>query len=303
MKIDELSFRHLKLLSALLQHRSISEAARALNIPQPTASHGLARLREALNDELLVRGSGGMQPTKRALGIADDVEQILRLKRDLADGGSDFSSHRLEREFVIACSDIGQLLVVTEISPVLKERAPKVRIRTTTMKKSDMVASLESGDIDLAMGAFPRLGGGIKTQTLYQEHYRCFAQPSHPFISSGALSDFTSSDHVVVSTRAMAHAHRSAEQQLIEHVDDGHVRSITSSFIAALIAVITSPMIVTTPGKVVSETAKMLGLSEVTCPLNLDGFDVQQYWHVRDDKDSAHYWLRQLIFKSLAKFR
>src|SRR3546814_3992338 len=48
-------FRHLVLLDALLKRHSVSAAARELDLPQPTASHGLARLRKALGDPLLVR--------------------------------------------------------------------------------------------------------------------------------------------------------------------------------------------------------------------------------------------------------
>src|SRR3546814_15094469 len=55
VNIDDLDFRHLVLLDALLKRHSVSAAARELDLPQPTASHGLARLRKALGDPLLVR--------------------------------------------------------------------------------------------------------------------------------------------------------------------------------------------------------------------------------------------------------
>ena len=51
MNIDYLGFRHIRLLDALLRNRSVSEAVRYLDVPQPTASHGLTRLREALDEE------------------------------------------------------------------------------------------------------------------------------------------------------------------------------------------------------------------------------------------------------------
>src|SRR3546814_16709403 len=44
VNIDDLDFRHLVLLDALLRRRSVSAAARDLDLPHPTASHGLARL-------------------------------------------------------------------------------------------------------------------------------------------------------------------------------------------------------------------------------------------------------------------
>src|SRR3546814_15015038 len=90
-------FRHLVLLDALLKRHSVSAAARELDLPQPTASHGLARLRKALGDPLLVRARDGMEPTPRAEAIAGVVQQLLELRRDLAEGGQTFSPDRLKQ--------------------------------------------------------------------------------------------------------------------------------------------------------------------------------------------------------------
>src|SRR3546814_10732673 len=100
VNIDDLYFRHLVLLDALLKRHSVSAAARELALPPPTASHGLARLRKALGDPLLVRARDGMEPTPRAEAIAGVVQQLLELRRDLAEGGQTFSPERLKREFI-----------------------------------------------------------------------------------------------------------------------------------------------------------------------------------------------------------
>src|SRR3546814_592129 len=110
MNIDDLDFRHLLLLDSMIRHHSFSAAANELDIAQPTASHSLARLRRVLDDPLLVRAGGGMEPTPRALAIAPTIAQLLELKRELADTGGDFAPSRLDREFVIAGSDVGQLI-------------------------------------------------------------------------------------------------------------------------------------------------------------------------------------------------
>src|SRR3546814_4304173 len=89
----------------MIRHHSVSAAANELDIAQPTASHSLARLRRVLDDPLLVRAGGGMEPTPRALAIAPTIAQLLELKRELADTGGDFAPSRLDREFVIARSE------------------------------------------------------------------------------------------------------------------------------------------------------------------------------------------------------
>lgn len=190
MNVDEIDFKHLRLLEAIYRKRSLSEAARSLDIPQPTASHALARLRLALKDDLVVKARGGMEPTPRLTAIIGQIGEVLNLKRMIADGGSDFAPERLEREFVIACSDVGQLLVSTIFAPIAQMQAPFARYRVVTLHMHEMILALENGDVDLALGAFPELSAGINVQALYTESYRCFGRPEHPFIQSGTMEDY-----------------------------------------------------------------------------------------------------------------
>src|SRR3546814_7835269 len=81
VNIDDLDFRHLVLLDALLKRHSVSAAARELDLPQPTASHGLARLRKALGDPLLVRARDGMEPTPRAERSDAHTSELQSLMR------------------------------------------------------------------------------------------------------------------------------------------------------------------------------------------------------------------------------
>ena len=53
-------------LDTLLRERHVTRTAQVLNLAQPTVSMQLARLRELLDDPLLLPGPQGMQPTARA---------------------------------------------------------------------------------------------------------------------------------------------------------------------------------------------------------------------------------------------
>src|SRR3546814_7941147 len=69
---------------------------------------------------------------------------------------------------------------------------------------------------------------GIKTQRLYQEEYLCFGKEDHPFIRSGETDDFMAADHIVVSTKGMAHAHRAVERALLEKIHPDRSEEHTS---------------------------------------------------------------------------
>ncbi len=53
----------------LMEERSVTRAAERACLSQSAMSHALARLREMLQDPVLVRGKNGMKPTERALSL------------------------------------------------------------------------------------------------------------------------------------------------------------------------------------------------------------------------------------------
>lgn len=61
----------------LMEERSVSRAAQRLYLSQPAVSGVLARLRELFDDQLLVRGRAGMQPTSRALQLEARLRPAL----------------------------------------------------------------------------------------------------------------------------------------------------------------------------------------------------------------------------------
>lgn len=77
MDIRNIDLNLLPVLDALLRHRSVTLAARELDMSQSAVSTALGRLRETLGDQLLVRTGRGMLPTPRASRLAEPVASIL----------------------------------------------------------------------------------------------------------------------------------------------------------------------------------------------------------------------------------
>ena len=74
---SELSLRELRVLNALLALRSITRTAEAMETTQPAISKMLAHLRVQFSDPLFVRNGQAMQPTAKALDIADRLRVLL----------------------------------------------------------------------------------------------------------------------------------------------------------------------------------------------------------------------------------
>ena len=77
MNPKRLDYSLLLAFDALMSERSVTRAARRMHMSQPTMSHALARLRDAFDDPIMVRGTGGMLPTPKALQLHGSIRQAL----------------------------------------------------------------------------------------------------------------------------------------------------------------------------------------------------------------------------------
>ena len=88
----------LLVLDGVLREGTLSNAAKALNVSQPTISSSLAKLREILQDDLFVRSGNGMQPTPRALSLKEPVQRVLAaVKEEILDTGGRHGNSALHR--------------------------------------------------------------------------------------------------------------------------------------------------------------------------------------------------------------
>lgn len=77
MRGTDLNLRHLRAVLAIHRHRSISAAAREVNLTQPAITQGLARVERQLGTALFERSSGGMAPTPAAETLAPRIAAAL----------------------------------------------------------------------------------------------------------------------------------------------------------------------------------------------------------------------------------
>src|SRR3546814_17603813 len=93
---------------------------------------------------------------------------------------------------------------------------------------------------------------------------------------SGETDDFMAADHIVVSTKGMAHAHRAVERALLEKIHPDRIRTVASSFLVALAACFESDLILTAPARVIGRLAEVYGLRAVRPPILMEAFEIRQ---------------------------
>src|SRR3546814_5294705 len=108
-----------------------------------------------------------------------DVCSFDLLYRTRLSGEPSFDPVTSDRDFHIAASDVGHLLVLPRMLEWVREMAPNVRFKAVPLGGEKLIARLETGEVDVAIGSFPALYAGVVEQTLFPEEYVCVVPRTH----------------------------------------------------------------------------------------------------------------------------
>ena len=296
MHIAGLHLNQLRLVDALARNGNLSEAAEQIGLTQSAASHALARLREELQDPIFVRTSEGMRPTPYGKRLAASVSDALQTLQAGLDRHPEFAPASSTRTFNVIMSDVSQMLYLPRLLPRLSAEAPGVTLRVRPLPSKAPHLILESGEVDLAVGAFSRLIAGCRQKRLYRERYVCVVRQDHPRFTQGMSAEaFCSVPQAMVDPRGYVHERLDAwlTQQRVPRSIKLHV----PYFVPLPLVIARSDVLVVMASRVAKTYAELLPLKIMPPPVKLPTYETRLFWHERFHRDPANRWLRNLYIE------
>ncbi len=293
--MEKLDLNLLRVLEALFTQNSVSGAARALGVSQPSVSLALRRLRAHFGDELFVRQGARMEPTLVAQRLLEPVMNVMASVRSEIVAASPFDPVQAERCFTLNLSDLGELTFLPDLMTSMQERAPGVSVRSISLPPAELRRALADGSVDLALGFFKGLDGdNFFTQTLFEQGFVCLVRTGWKNGSQVmTLQDFLSADHAVVEQEGRSQ--EVLEQRLRAMGLRRRTLLRSPHFMTVPLLVARSDMIATVPWGVGRIFSRLGGLRFVTPPFDAPRIALQQLWHRRNHHDPGLVWLRRLI--------
>src|SRR5215510_2528863 len=279
----------LRALHALLENRSVSAAARQLNLTQPATSAALSRLRHALGDRLLVREGNRMSLSPRAERLLPRVRQLMS-QIELALRDDRFDPATSERTFQIAATDDAIEILVTPLIERLHNAAPGILIDIVGVAE-DVAGDLAAGKIDVAIAAGWWLRHARNREPLLKDRYVGISGNEKRL----DLAAYASAQHVLVAP----HGRKPG-------VVDGALRKIgmtrkvaitVPDFASAARLVATGSIIATMPSMIAVHYSKHCRLNNFELLLQLTELDIAMAFHPRAMADPAIIWLMDEISK------
>ena len=296
---QELDFRDLRVLDALIREGSITGAAQALETTQPAISKLLRRLRTRFDDPLVVRRGRGVQPTTRAVEMSAQIRKLLEMADSLQQQRLPFDPEKSEKTFSLLLTDVGMVRFLPPLVARLADLAPNIKVRALPLDSRHFALKLESGEADIALGAFPRAAGHLRFQRLYSDGYASVVRRGHPRAKEArSRRGFLGEQHILITASETGHAaHLETQRVLTRAIAPSNILLQVPSFIAGAIVASQTDGVATLPANLAALVAAPLGMSVFRTPVSLPRIEIAQYWHERSHRDPAHRWLRSITLE------
>ena len=176
--LGALDVRTLRFLKLLLVTSSVTRTAAHLGISQPAASRILARVRDLIEDPLLIRTQAGYQLTDHALGLREPVDAAIAAIADVFTP-TEFDPARSSYRYRIASTDYGVAAVLGPMMEVFAAVAPGLRIDGSPLVPQSFT-DREKGEIDMMLYADLKTMDDLIAQKLFDETYEILFRSGHP---------------------------------------------------------------------------------------------------------------------------
>jgi len=294
LEAKDIDLNLLVIFQQIFQERQISAVARQLGLSQPAVSNALARLRRTVGDELFVRTANGMQPTPRAEELADSITIALRHITLALNPKKDFEATSSLRQFTIAMTDVGEVYFMPLLAAKLHTCAPHIHLTTVRASSIDLKTEMESGRVDLAIGAFDHLSEAWYQRRLFKQNYVCMFRHDHPLAATSLdLKDFLAAQHLIVASQEQPYLNINQSLEKVGIIASAHFK--VPHFVAVPYIISSSDLLVTVPQKLAERAAIPFGLKYMKPPIRLPSLQTNVFWHRRYHQDAGNLWLRHFI--------
>jgi DNA-binding transcriptional LysR family regulator len=285
-----------RVLRTLLVERSVTLTAQRLNQTQPAISTALRKLRETLNDPILVRGKAGMVPTEYGASLLPSAQQVLREVDFVATPHGDFDPGRSRRTFRVAAPDYLNDFFMPTVIAQFREAAPHARLEIDSLTPTlDHAAALDAGELDLVIGNWPKPDTRFEKSDLFSDTVVCMMRADHPLAHRPMTREvYLAAPHLAPTPYSGASGGA---------IDTGFARAgarrriVTTLPYFGLVpqVLLQSDLIFTTTRRFAMHYAHMLPLAVVDVPIPFPRIKCYQLWHPQPDRPSDIGWLRTLM--------
>ncbi|MCE0493628.1 LysR family transcriptional regulator [Vibrio salinus] len=169
-----MSLSRMRTFIEVYRQRSISSAARSLNLTQPAVSQHIAGLEVAIGRPLFERSSAGVEPTLAADELANDIGDKLDAAEAALTSAKARSMDISGVLQVVGHADFMAEILSEQLLPLLESG---IKIRMNSGDGALVTSMLLEGHCDLGLSAHPVMDNRLKSEKIFTSRILPVASP------------------------------------------------------------------------------------------------------------------------------
>ena len=279
---------------------NLSRASKRIGLSQPALSHALSRLRLEFDDRLFIRSQRGLIATPKVATLLPRVRSLLEAAEGIYETEMSFGPARVERKVTLAATTYFEAQMISRLTQVLSEEAPKISLETRALSGGFPKAELESGEYDLAIAAyFLDLPESFKVRTLLKDPFVCVGSKKNPYHhAKRSIETYLNCKHLQIEVPAGVFA--PVDQRLKEIGRQRKIVIRIGNFLTPPSILNESDLLLTCPLSLATRYSEMYPLAISDLPFRLPLLETKMVWHEKNQKDAFHSWLRDRVSDSVS---
>ena len=291
MRFRGLDLNLLTVLDGLLTTRSVSEAARQMNLSQPAMSAALSRLRTYFGDQLLVSHGRRMFPTAFAESLVPLVRDCLGGIEMLLATSATFDHRSSQRTFRIITSDYVTSAVIAPLLARLDTEAPGISIQVIAPSEQSTQLIAE-GAADLMISPQEFLSADHPTELLFEEEHVVAGWMHNPLLN-GPLDEvgFLHAGHIAVAIGSQSNA-AFADRHLSLMGKHRRIEVVTASFATVPWLLVNTQKLSVMHKRLAMAAAQIFPIKFTSLPFPFPVMQELVQFHKTKAADDGLTWLR-----------
>jgi DNA-binding transcriptional LysR family regulator len=283
----------LNVFDAIMAEGSVTRASERLGLSQPAVSNAIGRMRLLWNDPMFVRDGRGVRPTPKALELWRSIAPPLQEIRGVALSTA-FNPATTQRRFRLAVNDFITYPLWPRLRRLVEAQAPGVDILAVPWQVQNTRQILLEGLADMALSASESMGQEIRQQWVFDSHYFCAMRKGHPLAGrSLTLKAFLGADHLLVSLSGDPVG--LVDDLLAEKGLRRRIAMTINNFYGLVDLLVTSDLICVMSDNFFRHHPLRNKVVLSKLPFTVPSSRLSLAWHVRNENDAGHSWLRERI--------
>lgn len=192
-----MQIRQLEMYQNTMRYGTISEAAKVMNISQPSASRLIADLERSVGFSLFIRSKGRLHPSPEGMKFFQEVEKTFGVLRHLEHYANKLKTERSDG-LRIAVTPALSTIFAPNIVKLFRKSYPEARITLVAHSPDIIFNIVQNDDIDLAFTNKMAKLPNISEEILVDANFICVMHKSHPLVQKNIITpmDLQGQDYI-----------------------------------------------------------------------------------------------------------